>query len=111
MKLSLLVQSLLLILPFGLSQSFTEPDVSRITGDPRFATTRNVATEIINRYPPDSHVVVGLGRTTGMTGMWAEELSGQSDYFRYSPVNQLSSVKDMTPAQQNLFWSRVLPSR
>ncbi len=110
-KSPLLLINYWLVAVLSFSQTFSEADVARITADNRFNVTRNMAGELIEHYPPENHVVIGLGRTTGMTGMWADELAGADDYFRFTPVQNLSEIREMTPQQQEAFWSRIFPSR
>lgn len=111
MKLFYYLLTLFLSYSFVFADEWSAQDIDRITQDKRFATTKKVAQDLINHYPPEEHVVIGLGRTTGMTGLWAEELSGSKKYFHYVPIENLSEITKLTPEQQSRFWSKVFPSQ
>lgn len=79
-----------------------------LTQDPRIEESQRLARELIKEYPPDKFVVVGLGRTTGVTGEWMRQLSGRDNYFVDAPIEHLKNVLN-TP-HENKLWKSILPS-
>lgn len=64
-----------LLLIFGLhlsNDSYCDPGESsklpvNLKKDPRFERSRTLAQETLKNFPPDQYVILGLGRTTGLT--------------------------------------------
>lgn len=88
-----------------------KPPPYDIQKDHRFEETRMQARTLLRDYPPNQTIVVGLGRTTGVTGAWANELAGTSSYFRYSPAEKLKDILKLSPEDQDKVWSKILPSK
>lgn len=82
---------------------------SKVQGDKRFMRSGEIAQEILNEFDPQHFVILGLGRTTGVTSEWLRQLSRKDDYVFEAPVQELKQIMKLSKEMRHEVLKKLFP--